>query len=102
VNISETAALTYNDPVLTQTAVKSLKKALGEGQVVEMRAVTGAEDFSAFQEKVPGFYFYLGGLIQGNTPEEAPSHHTPEFLVDDAGLIYGVKAMVQLSLDFLN
>lgn len=102
VNISETAALTYNDPVLTQTAVKSLKKALGEGQVVEMRAVTGAEDFSAFQEKVPGFYFYLGGLIQGNTPEEAPSHHTPEFLVDDAGLIHGVKAMVQLSLDFLN
>ena len=102
VNISETAALTYNDPALTQTAVKSLKKALGEGQVVEMRAVTGAEDFSAFQEKVPGFYFYLGGLIQGNTHEEAPSHHTPEFLVDDAGLIYGVKAMVQLSLDFLN
>jgi amidohydrolase len=102
VNISETAALTYNDPALTQTAVKSLKKALGEDQVVEMRAVTGAEDFSAFQEKVPGFYFYLGGLIQGNTPEEAPSHHTPEFLVDDAGLIYGVKAMVQLSLDFLN
>ena len=102
VNISETAALTYNDPALTQTAVKSLKKALGEGQVVEMRAVTGAEDFSAFQEKVPGFYFYLGGLIQGNTPVEAPSHHTPEFLVDDAGLIYGVKAMVQLSLDFLN
>ena len=102
VNISETAALTYNDPALTQTAVKSLKKALGENQVVEMRAVTGAEDFSAFQEKVPGFYFYLGGLIQGNTHEEAPSHHTPEFLVDDAGLIYGVKAMVQLSLDFLN
>jgi len=102
VNISETAALTYNDPALTQTAVKSLKMALGEDQVVEMRAVTGAEDFSAFQEKVPGFYFYLGGLIQGNNPEEAPSHHTPEFLVDDAGLIYGVKAMVQLSLDFLN
>ena len=102
VNISETAALTYNDPALTQTDVKSLKKALGEDQVVEMRAVTGAEDFSAFQEKVPGFYFYLGGLIQGNTHEEAPSHHTPEFLVDDAGLIYGVKAMVQLSLDFLN
>ncbi|MDA8657746.1 amidohydrolase [Flavobacteriaceae bacterium] len=102
VNISETAALTYNDPALTQTAVKSLKMALGEDQVVEMRAVTGAEDFSAFQEKVPGFYFYLGGLIQGNNPEEAPSHHTPDFLVDDAGLIYGVKAMVQLSLDFLN
>ena len=102
VDIFETAALTYNDPNLTELAVSSLKKALGENQVVEMQAVTGAEDFSAFQEKVPGFYFFLGGLIQGNNPKDAPSHHTPEFMVDDAGLIYGVKAMVQLSLDFLN
>ncbi|MGD1980656.1 MAG: amidohydrolase [Flavobacteriaceae bacterium] len=102
VDIFETAALTYNDPGLTELAVPSLKKALGENQVVEMQAVTGAEDFSAFQEKVPGFYFFLGGLIQGNNPKDAPSHHTPEFMVDDAGLIYGVKAMVQLSLDFLN
>ena len=67
-----------------------------------MNAVTLAEDFSAFQEKIPGFYFYLGGLIQGNKAEEAPSHHTPEFMIDDDGLIYGVKAMVQLSLDYLN
>ena len=102
VDIFETAALTYNDPDLTELGVSSLKKALGENQVVEMQAVTGAEDFSAFQEKVPGFYFFLGGLIQGNNPKDAPSHHTPEFMVDDAGLIYGVKAMVQLSLDFLN
>ena len=102
VDIFETAALTYNDPDLTKLAVASLKKALGENQVIEMQAVTGAEDFSAFQEKVPGFYFFLGVLIQGNNPKDAPSHHTPEFMVDDAGLIYGVKAMVQLSLDFLN
>ena len=66
-----------------------------------MQAVTGAEDFSAFQEKVPGFYFFLGGLKKGNNPEKAPSHHTPEFVVYDSGLIHGVKAMVQLSLDYL-
>ena len=102
VSIQETAALTYNDPVLTTQAVKSLNKALGNENVVVMRAVTGAEDFSAFQEKVPGFYFFLGGLAEGLTPAEAPSHHTPEFVVNDAGMIHGVKAMVQLSLDYLN
>jgi len=101
VDIKETAALTYNDPTLTLKAVNSLKKTLGQKNVMEMRAVTGAEDFSAFQEKVPGFYFFLGGLIQGNSPHEAPSHHTPEFEVDDAGLIHGVKAMVGLTLDYL-
>lgn len=102
VSIQETAALTYNDPALTEVAVESLNKALGSKNVIEMSAVTGAEDFSAFQEKVPGFYFFLGGLAEGLTPAEAPSHHTPEFVVNDAGMIHGVKAMVQLSLDYLN
>jgi len=102
VSIQETAALTYNDPALTEVAVASLNKALGSKNVIEMSAVTGAEDFSAFQEKVPGFYFFLGGLAEGLTPAEAPSHHTPEFVVNDAGMIHGVKAMVKLTLDYLN
>ena len=102
VSIQETAALTYNDPALTEVAIESLNKALGSKNVIEMSAVTGAEDFSAFQEKVPGFYFFLGGLAEGLTPAEAPSHHTPEFVVNDAGMIHGVKAMVQLTLDYLN
>ena len=102
VSIQETAALTYNDPALTEVAVESLNKALGSKNVIEMTAVTGAEDFSAFQEKVPGFYFFLGGLAEGLSPAEAPSHHTPEFVVNDAGMIHGVKAMVQLTLDYLN
>ena len=101
VTIQETAALTYNDPALTAVAVTSLNKALGKENVKEMSAVTGAEDFSAFQEKVPGFYFFLGGLADGLSPQEAPSHHTPEFVVNDAGMIHGVKAMVQLTLDYL-
>lgn len=101
VTIQETAALTYNDPALTAVAVNSLNKALGKENVKEMSAVTGAEDFSAFQEKVPGFYFFLGGLADGLSPQEAPSHHTPEFVVNDAGMIHGVKTMVQLTLDYL-
>ena len=101
IDIKETAALTYNDPTLTAFAVPSLKNALGEENVELMSAITGAEDFSAFQEKVPGFFFFLGGLADGLTPATAPSHHTPEFLVNDVSLIHGVKAMVGLTLDYL-
>ena len=64
-----------------------------------MSAVTGAKT-SAFQEKVPGFYFF-GWFSSWLSPQEAPSHHTPEFVVNDAGMIHGVKAMVQLTLDYL-
>jgi amidohydrolase len=101
IDIKETAALTYNDPTLTAFAVPSLKNALGEENVELMSAITGAEDFSAFQEKVPGFFFFLGGLADGLTPATAPSHHTPEFVVNDASLIHGVKSMVGLTLDYL-
>ena len=58
VTIQETAALTYNDPALTAIAVTSLNKALGKENVKEMSAVTGARRLSAFQEKVPDFYFF--------------------------------------------
>ena len=30
-----------------------------------IHAVTGAEDFSFFQEKVPGLYFFIGGMPRG-------------------------------------
>ena len=98
--IKETAALTYNDPDLTAKAVPSLEKAIGAENVELMSAITGAEDFSAFQEKVPGFFFFWEVSRRVN-PCRSPSHHTPEFVINDAGMIHGVKAMVQLTLDYL-
>jgi amidohydrolase len=32
---------------------------------------------------------------------DAPSHHTPSFIVDDAGMKLGVKALSNLAVDFL-
>jgi len=73
---------------------------LPENNVQIMKATTGGEDFSYFQEKVPGFYFFLGGMTPGNN--EAFPHHTPDFKIDENGLLLGVKAMTQLTLDYLN
>jgi len=39
-------------------------------------------------------------MTPGNT--KAFPHHTPDFQVDDAGMLLGVKAMSQLALDYLN
>jgi amidohydrolase len=92
--------VTYNDPVLTAQMLPTLEKMAGKENVNLMKASTGGEDFSYFQELVPGFYFFLGGMTPGNkTPF---SHHTPDFQIDDSGLLLGVKTMSQLSLDYLN
>jgi len=99
--ITEGAAITYNDPALTEKMLPTLKRVAGEKNVILSKAQTGAEDFSYFQEKVPGLYFFLGGTPTSVLEKDAPSHHTPDFYVDDSALILGVKAMSNLALDFL-
>ena len=77
----------------------TLQRVAGAENVVTQNAITGAEDFSYFQREVPGFFFFLGGMTPGN--ETPYPHHTPDFLIDDSGLILGVKAMTELALDYL-
>jgi amidohydrolase len=93
-------AVTYNDSNLVEAMLPSLKMQAGEENVIIMKATTGGEDFSFFQEVVPGFYFFLGGMTPGNT--EAFPHHTPDFKIDESGLLLGVKALTNMAIDYLN
>ena len=102
ITINKTAALTYNDEALTQMMIPTLERAVGASNIHVIKAVTGAEDFSYFQQQVPGLYFFLGGMDPAMNPADAPSHHTPDFVVQDEGMIHGVKVMVDLALDYLN
>ncbi len=99
IEIQNNTAITYNDPELTAKMLPTLKKVAGEENVNLMKATTGGEDFSYFQEEVPGLYFFLGGMPVNGEPTR---HHTPDFFVDESGLLLGVKTMTQLTLDYLN
>lgn len=101
VDIQPMVPVTYNDPELTRQMVPTLKAMAGDANVKERKAITGAEDFSYFQEKVPGLFFFLGGMPKGMNPSEAAPHHTPDFFIDDRGLKLGVKCMVALTLDYM-
>ncbi|MDX1543941.1 MAG: amidohydrolase [Christiangramia sp.] len=99
IEIQNNTAITFNDPELTEKMLPTLKKVAGEENVKLMKATTGGEDFSFFQEEVPGLYFFLGGMpVNG----ELTRHHTPDFFIDESGLLLGVKTMTQLTLDYLN
>ncbi|MDH3699073.1 MAG: amidohydrolase [Flavobacteriaceae bacterium] len=100
IEIRDATDITYNDPDLVANMLPTLQRVAGEANVVTQKAVTGAEDFSYFQREVPGFYFFLGGMTPGNTTPYP--HHTPDFLIDDSGLLLGVKALTEMSLDYLN
>jgi amidohydrolase len=92
--------VTFNNVELTQRMVSSLKKAAGDENVLVIAPHTGAEDFSFFQEKIPGLFFFVGARPPGIDPAEAPSHHTPDFMIDERGMLTGIKAMLQLTLDY--
>ena len=100
VSIENKALLTYNTPDLVKKMVPSLEKAAGIGNVFESEWTTGAEDFSAFGEKAPSFYFFVGGMPKGKDPKEAAPHHTPDFFIDDSRLDVGVKAFCNLVFDY--
>ena len=98
--IKEATEITYNEPALVDQMLPSMQRVAGADNVQLTKAVTGAEDFSYFQKEAPGFYFFLGGMAPGTT--ESFPHHTPDFLIDDSGLILGVKTLTEMSLDYLN
>jgi amidohydrolase len=92
---------TFNDVELTEAMLPSLQKAAGKDNVVLIPAITGSEDFSFFAQKVPGLYFFIGGLPPGADPKEAAPHHTPKFIIDDSSFNTGVKAFCHLVLDYM-
>ena len=100
IEIQSTTAITYNNPELVIQMLPTMKRVAGEENIQTQKAITGAEDFSYFQQKVPGFFFFLGGMTPGSS--ESFPHHTPDFLIDDSGLLLGVKTLTEMSLDYLN
>jgi amidohydrolase len=101
INIVDGADITFNDEALTRKMIPTLERVAGEDKVFEINAITGAEDFSYFQNKVPGLFFFLGGTPLSMEERDAPSHHTPSFIVDDSSMQLGVKALSNLAIDFL-
>ena len=94
--------VTYNDPALTARMLPSLKAAAGDHNVVEMPLVMGAEDFSYFAKEVPSMFFFVGSTEAGLDPATAPSNHSPKFKLDESSLDLGLRAMLQVALDYLN
>ncbi|MEQ8575303.1 amidohydrolase [Fulvivirga sp.] len=100
VNIIIGYPVTYNDLELTAKMVPSINKAAG-GNVHVVDAVTGAEDFSFFQQQVPGFYFFVGGRPLVEKPFKLGGHHTPDFYIEEAGMLTGLKAMLNVTVDYM-
>ena len=93
--------VTYNDPALTERMRPTLSRIAGAGKLVETTPQTVAEDFSFYQQKIPGLFVFVGVRKPGASKEEYAPNHSPRFKVDEAGLPLGVRALVGLTLDYM-
>ena len=101
VTIEPYVPVTVNDPALTARMLPTLRAVAGAEHVREIKAVTGAEDFSFYQEKVPGVFLFVGGMRKGQDPATAADHHTAGFRIDESGLTLGVKTLATLAANYL-
>ena len=102
VHIERGYPVTINDEALTAWAVPVMQRAIGERHVNLSVKTCGAEDFSFFQQQVPGLFFNIGCTPTDKDCKYAPSNHSPRFYVDESGLKVGVKALTTLALDWLD
>ncbi|HWR39993.1 MAG TPA: M20 family metallopeptidase [Patescibacteria group bacterium] len=88
-----------NPSALSRWCRGPLSRLFGEENLVTPTPSMGGEDFSLFQEKVPGVFLWLG---TGNTALDINRQwHNPRFDVDETALKYGAAALTQLTLDYM-
>jgi len=101
VRIEKGYPVTYNHPELTQMMLPSLRQVAGRENLKLIDAITGAEDFSFYQKKIPGLFFFLGAMPKGTKTEDAPPHHSPDFYIDESSFKLGIRALSYLTLDYM-
>ncbi len=100
--IQEGYPVTVNDPELTAQMLPTLERIMGDIGVVTPDLVTGAEDFSFFAQEVPGLFLFIGSVPKDADPKTAPSNHSPFFTIDESIMQTGVRAYVDLTLDYMS
>jgi amidohydrolase len=100
--IQKNYPVTVNDPALTAAMLPTLQRVAGADRLLHVPKVTGAEDFSFYQQVVPGLFFFVGVTPPGVDPAKAHSNHSPRFFADERAFVVGVRALAQLTCDYFD
>lgn len=88
-----------NDEEVTAVIEETVREVFGEEALDLMKPNMGGEDFSAYMEKAPGCFFYVGA---GNEEKGITyPHHHARFTVDEDALEIGVKTFLHAVFKFL-
>lgn len=87
----------YNDYKLSERALESMAKIIGEDNIAPMQKKLSSEDFSRYLQKKPGVFMRIGtrNIEKGITT----LGHNSDFMIDEDVLEYGSATIVQFVYD---
>ncbi|MEQ2130025.1 amidohydrolase [Caldanaerobacter subterraneus KAk] len=89
-----------NNKGVVKVVEEAVKELFGEEAIVRIKPVMGGEDFSAYLERVPGTFFFVGA---GNEEKGiVHPHHHPRFNIDEKALEIAVKIFVYTTFKLLS
>jgi amidohydrolase len=92
---------TINNPKMADIVRRASRKILGENSVTEEEAKSmGGEDYSAFLDRVPGCYFFIGS--RNPSKGFVNPHHSSKFDFDEDALANGLAVMIEASKIYLS
>ena len=89
--------VTINDPNMIETLKEVSSVMFVDKSLVEVPIAMGSEDFSFYQQKVPGVIFFLGIADPGKGTDA--EHHNPMFKTNDEVLKKGVALLAALAME---
>lgn len=98
VNIVSGYPVLNNNEKLTAAAAKLSSELLGKEKIEFFDIRMSSEDFAFFTEAFPSVYFRIGIRKSG---EEMKMLHSPDFDIDEEGLVTGVANMSWLAINFI-
>jgi len=93
--------VTFNDPALTGRMGGTLRRVAGEGRAYEVPPSTTAEDFSRYQQQIPGVFAFLGIADPAVDPMQVAPNHSPLFNPHEGALPLGVRLLAHMAVDWL-
>lgn len=84
-----------NDEAAASLVRRAVTRALGPDALVDATPTMGGEDFSAYQQRAPGAFFFIGARNEARGI--AHPHHHERFDIDERALDYGTRLLVAVA-----
>ncbi len=101
VRVVELYNAVVNPPDLVAQMGPTLERVAGKGNYGLQPKSSASEDFSFYQQEAPGMFFYLGVTPKDKDPNTAPNNHSPLFYADESAMLYGVRALSNMAVDYM-